>query len=232
MSIDMAERHLALRLEAPLQSWGSESSYNIRRTESLPTKSALAGICCAAIGIERGTEDEQEFLKGFSTLKMLSMSIPKKVDGRELETWRLQDFHTVRNSKTAEGGEKKSHITKREYLTDASFGAVLTGDATLIERISAGLEDPKWGIWLGRKSCIPSAPVFAGVFASETEAVAKLTGGKAKEEFTRQEDASSFAEGNGTLQDSAIAFGSGMEQRTFKPRRVNLTQGRQAAGLN
>ncbi len=40
-------RFLALRLEGPLQSWGFDSQYSRRSTGLMPTKSALAGMCCA-----------------------------------------------------------------------------------------------------------------------------------------------------------------------------------------
>jgi CRISPR system Cascade subunit CasD len=49
MSYD--NRFLALRLEGPLQSWGFDSQYNRRNTGLMPTKSAIAGMCCAALGL-------------------------------------------------------------------------------------------------------------------------------------------------------------------------------------
>ena len=57
-------------------------------------------------------------------------------------------------------------ITHRQYLLDARFGIILHGDRNLLERAAAALRDPVWGVWLGRKSCIPAAPVFAGLAAA------------------------------------------------------------------
>ena len=48
MSIEKA--YLALRLVGPMQAWGFESQYNRRNTGRFPTKSALAGLICAAFG--------------------------------------------------------------------------------------------------------------------------------------------------------------------------------------
>ena len=48
------DKYLALRLQGPLQSWGFDSQYNRRNTALMPTKSALAGMCCAALGFGRG----------------------------------------------------------------------------------------------------------------------------------------------------------------------------------
>ena len=41
---------LALRLEGPLQSWGFDSQYSRRSTALMPTRSAIGGMCCAALG--------------------------------------------------------------------------------------------------------------------------------------------------------------------------------------
>ena len=46
----MNANNLFLRLEGPLQSWGShESKFVIRRTGEAPTKSCVVGLLCAAI---------------------------------------------------------------------------------------------------------------------------------------------------------------------------------------
>ena len=41
---------LLLRLGAPLQSWGSESMYDRRETDMMPTKSGVIGMLAAALG--------------------------------------------------------------------------------------------------------------------------------------------------------------------------------------
>ena len=44
---------LLLRLSAPLQSWGSESVYDNRETDDMPTKSGVIGMLAAALGRKR-----------------------------------------------------------------------------------------------------------------------------------------------------------------------------------
>lgn len=44
---------LVLRLAAPLQSWGSASKFDIRRTHTEPTKSGVIGLLMAALGCPR-----------------------------------------------------------------------------------------------------------------------------------------------------------------------------------
>lgn len=230
---------LALRLEGPLQSWGFDSQYNRRNTSLMPTKSAIAGMCCAAIGCCRGSKQEQLFLEAFQSLRMTSIARGVK---KGLKTSRLQDYHTVgggynpnkhdeRGNITisaddgkprAKNGQSLAVLTHRQYLTDASFGVLLEGNSTFLKKIATALQNPVWGIWLGRKTCIPTAPVLAGLRGNRDEALKLLLGDKPLDLFTRQEDVESFADGRDSLPDMPVSFAT--EQRQFAPRRVKTWQ--------
>ncbi len=214
------KQFLVLRLEGPLQSWGFDSQYNRRNTGLMPTKSAIAGMCCAALGLSRGSKVELKFLKSFSEIRMTTIAIPKKVLEHELCVGRLQDYHTIQNTRKASGGIKGTHITHRQYLTDAAFGVLLEANTTILGNISRALADPKWGIWLGRKTCIPSAPILVGMHHNKNEALALLLGEEPIEAFTRQEDVKYFSEGKDSLPDSPVSFAP--SRRIFTPRRVRI----------
>ena len=47
---------LLLRLAGPLQSWGTDSKFEVRRTENEPSKSGVIGLVAAALGIRRNEE--------------------------------------------------------------------------------------------------------------------------------------------------------------------------------
>jgi CRISPR system Cascade subunit CasD len=215
---------LALRLEGSLQSWGFDSQYNRRNTGLMPTKSAIAGMCCAALGLPRGSDNEQEFLTEFGKVQMTAIDIPRNSLKKLLAVNRLQDYHTVQNTRKADGKLKDCHITHRQYLTDASFGIILEGNSDLMAKIASGLTNPVWGLWLGRKSCIPSAPVLAGLRDTRDEALKLLIGEAPLESFTRQEDVETFAEGKDSLPDQPVSFAS--DRRMFFPRRVRTHHGR------
>lgn len=214
---------LALRLQGPLQSWGFDSQYNRRNTGLMPTKSAIAGMCCAALGFERGGEKEAAFLAEFESVRMTTIAIPRNGSRKPLTVRRLQDYHTVQNTRKADGKMKDCHITHRQYLTDASFGIILAGSGSLLKKISEKLDDPVWGIWLGRKTCIPSAPVLAGLRDTQEDALKLLIGNSPLESFTRQEDVETFAEGKDSLPDRPCSFAS--DRRMFSPRRVITRHG-------
>lgn len=49
---------LLLRLEGPMQSWGVQSRFGMRDTESEPSKSGVIGLLCAALGLPRSANLE------------------------------------------------------------------------------------------------------------------------------------------------------------------------------
>lgn len=225
--------YLALRLEGPLQSWGFESQYNRRNTGLLPTKSAILGMCCAALGIPRGSEEEKALLEQSVDLHLLTVAIPRLLKygekSAELSVRRITDYHTVQNTKTASGVLKPTHLTYRQYLCDASFACVLSGNTKLINRLAKnesgyGLENPVWGIWLGRKACIPTAPILAGVFPDEAGALRELLGGQSLEVFIHQREVERFEDGNDSLPDQPLCFAAPDGIRKFAPRRVALKE--------
>lgn len=214
---------LALRLEGPLQSWGFDSQYNRRNTGLMPTKSAIAGMCCAALGYGRGSNQEHDFLASFTNVRMTAIAIPRKGSKKELSVRRLQDYHTVQNTRRASGGLNTDCVlTHRQYLSDASFGVVLEGEASLLKQIADGLGNPVWGVWLGRKACIPTAPVFAGLRCTQNDALTDLIGDNALDAYIRQIEVENFEDGRDSLPDMPVSFAS--ERRTFSPRRVSTRQ--------
>jgi len=175
-------KHLALYLRAPLQSWGASSKFGDRGTLDAPTRSGLLGLLAAACGVDKNDETrDREWLARAAKLSVAVLAF-RRGD-------RMADYHTVgaRYDKddpwqkrmiptTPDGKPRGTDLTHRDYLADSVFGAVLSGDDALIDEMATGLADPVWGVWLGRKSCIPTEPIFAGVFESEDAARNALAG--------------------------------------------------------
>jgi len=154
----MTANTLFLRLEGPLQAWGvQESKFAIRRTAEAPTKSGGIGLLCAALGISRSEAPERWLPK----LSGLLMAV--RIDAPGVRWW---DYHTVgakMQMRIAEGpGKSKpgAMLTRREYLCDASFLVALQGQTALIAELENALRQPKWTLYLGRKSCPPTRPML------------------------------------------------------------------------
>ena len=135
---------LLLRLAGPLQSWGTDSKFEVRRTENEPSKSGVIGLVAAALGIRRNEE--------ISELNSLRMGVRVDQEG-EL----MRDFHTAHS-------EKNSYITTRYYLADAVFLVGLESqDEEFLKKIEYALKHPAFPLFLGRRSCPPEAGLVVGI---------------------------------------------------------------------
>src|ERR1039458_7254817 len=224
--------HLALMLDAPLQSWGFASRFQRRTTGLHPTKSGVVGLLCAALGAAKGSPTEREWLPRLAGLRMTVVTIPRRpvaaftsTRSEELPLRRLEDFHTVLNTRRASGAPNNDPVvTHRQYLLDARFGVLLAGESEVLSRAANALRDPVWGVWFGRKCCLPAAPLYRAGPCDEAAAWHALTGDAPREQFSRVEEVTRFEDGTDSIQDQPLSFGtadsSGPEARRFTPRRV------------
>lgn len=217
--------YLALYFDAPLQSWGYASKFDRRTSLAHPTRSGVIGLLCAALGVDR-TDTH-----GLARLDALTVTVYAFTMGG-----RLTDYHTIGGGydpatqsgsicTTGEGkvrqknGQSIAVITYREYLEGSRFGAVVSADATLVDELAAAVRNPVWGVWLGRKACIPAARVFEGIHAAEEEALASLCRAAGVESAMRVvREAATFADGNDTVMDRPLDFSP--NGRRFAPRRI------------
>lgn len=144
---------LLLRLEAPLQSWGLRGRWDVRDTGKEPSKSGIVGLLGCALGYKKGDPRLEAELDA-----KLVLGIREEREGTE-----SLDFQTINGDHfVADGGIKKDYtvVSPRAYLHDASFLVAIGGPAELLSRCKAALESPRWPIYLGRKSCVPTRPVL------------------------------------------------------------------------
>jgi len=182
----MPEPILLLRLEGPLQSWGVRSRWSRRDTGPEPSKSAIIGLLGCAAGILRPdwraeADPDMTLEQGDKALRFgVRIDRPGSIE---------TDYHTVQGRFWQADGKMKtaSHvsgvkadeadhdpphteITWRDYLHDAAFlVALASDDPALLGKLAGELQHPdwpgdlrrpKWPVYLGRKSCVPSRPIF------------------------------------------------------------------------
>ena len=138
---------LLLRCVGPMQSWGSRSRFQERDTEREPTKSGIIGLLCAALGRDRA--------EPMDDLAALRMGVRVDLEGRV-----ENDYHTALNVLKANQSGTDTQISNRAYLADAAFLVGLEGDVTLLEQLQQALKNPRWPLFLGRKSFVPGCPIY------------------------------------------------------------------------
>lgn len=131
----------------PMQSWGTRSRFQERDTEREPSKSGVIGMLCAALGRDRS--------EPVGDLAALKIAVRVDREGK-LE----KDFQTAQNVAVAGGNTTQDLLSNRYYLADAAFLVGLEGPFELLTTLHAALARPVWPMFLGRKSYVPSKPLF------------------------------------------------------------------------
>ncbi|MGN5183509.1 type I-E CRISPR-associated protein Cas5/CasD [Aeromonas veronii] len=140
---------LLLRLQGPMQSWGTTSRFDERDTQLEPSKSGVLGLICAALGRDRS--------ESVDDLAALQMGV--RVDREGVV---LRDYQTATGIVNAAGkvDMKRTVVSPRYYLSDAAFLVGFEGEQALLDQIHQALKTPHWPLSLGRKGCLPSPPVY------------------------------------------------------------------------
>ncbi|GAA4612841.1 type I-E CRISPR-associated protein Cas5/CasD [Actinoallomurus liliacearum] len=164
---------LVLRLAGALQSWGDRSSFNRRDTRPEPTKSGVIGLLAAAAGRPREQPLDD----------LLDLQLGVRVDQPGTL---LRDYHTVSDYRgrplpqagvSAKGIQrptspaKHTHVTQRFYLQDAIFLAAIAGPHDLIGTLATAVTRPAFPLALGRRSCVPTQPIFLALRTGTLEDV-------------------------------------------------------------
>ena len=149
---------------------------------------------------------------------------------------RLIDYHTIgggydddewmKRPRAASGAKLNTVLSDRHYLLDARFGVLLEGPPECLDEIAAKLRNPTWGLWLGRKCCIPATPLLVGVGSDRNCAWSLLLKAAGLEEGRLLTEFDPVIEGDEAegvdaewLNDTTVGFGAPLGQR-HGPRRI------------
>lgn len=155
---------LLLRLQGPMQSWGTTSRFDERDTQLEPSKSGVLGLICAALG-----RDRKEPVDDLAALRMAV-----RVDREGIP---MRDYQTATGVVVASSGKAdrdRTVVSQRYYLADAIFLVGLEGEQELLAQISDALRAPHWPLCLGRKSFVPSMPVHLPDGLQEADLITAL----------------------------------------------------------
>ena len=181
---------LALYLDAPMIGCGVSGFKELRASNPYPTKSEIVGLLAAALGVDRSDDAGKEAISQldfsiivfqYSHKRNSSEILPDycaigagyaKI-GYKKGDYTYKDFYEYIPKKPS-GLLAKNKCVKKEYIHNSKFGCVVTGERSFIEKLEAAMERPKWGYWIGRKSCIPCTPIAQKVHDTPKLALAEL----------------------------------------------------------
>ena len=216
---------------------GLASRFTRRTTALHPTKSGVLGLLAAAMGVDKHGPDEFAKIARLASLQCTTVTLPKKRGETELRIQRLSDYHTIglgydkdtdwmKKPRAASGATLETVLSERHYLLDARFGVLLEGEKGWLEQIAAALRNPTWGLWLGRKCCIPASPLLVGLAGDRDAAwYLLLKAARLPEDslITAFDHVIEGEEAEGLdvewLNDSPVAFGAPLGER-HAPRRI------------
>ena len=169
----MGKPILLLRLEAPLQSWGTRSRWDVRDTASEPTKSGIIGLLGCALGYSMRDPRLEQLNEA------LRFGVRVEHPGRVIVDYQtITDFlPTAAGEFKFSGGAGKGPPEKliaelkepatiqspRAYIEDGAFLVALEatdGNSAVLDDCVRSIQQPRWPLFLGRKACVPTRPIF------------------------------------------------------------------------
>ena len=162
-----------LRLRAPMAAFGGEivDAHGVIR--NVPAQSMLTGLLANALGWERSMRDEHQTLQDrivFGAVWERDIGLRRMVDyqtaqlGKNDRAWTTRGVPAGRDggAATYEG----SHQRWREYHADLRLSVALRLEpehsSPTLDELRAALDRPARPLFIGRKCCLPSSPIFGG----------------------------------------------------------------------
>ena len=194
-------RHLILNLESPLMAFGGETIDNYGVTRWFPAASMLTGLFANALGwrrIERerhqGLQDRLVFaaridrepaggvrLTDYQTVQMADSVDLFVQNNKWVIGWTTRGTPDTRAGALGSTGSGPfTHQRYRDYFADMRVTVALRlnpeGESATLDELAHALEEPARPLFIGRKPCLPSAPLFAGYIEAENalDALLKL----------------------------------------------------------
>lgn len=148
----MSTHVLLVRLAAPLQSWGVASHFSHRDSHVRPSKSAVVGLCAAALGRDR--------TDAVDDLASLVFGVRADHPGTP-----VRDYHTV--------GAGRFPLRPRDVITDHRRAAAVA--ASMEAADGPGFGHHELAGWYGAPKKITADPVSGTLVSAELSRTAMIT---------------------------------------------------------
>ncbi len=161
-------KYLVFQLYGPMAAWGEIAVGETRRSAVHPSKSTILGLLAAACGIDRNDEETH-----IAMAHAYNIAVKVLAPGSL-----LVDYHTVQvppRQRNAEFKTRKEELTadklgtllsNRQYRCDAAYVVAVwikkQPAPFSVEKLADALQQPKYTLYLGRRSCplaLPLCPI-------------------------------------------------------------------------
>lgn len=179
----MNQRWLVLRLEAPLMAFGDVSIDHVGPTREHPSLSMVTGLLANALGLDWTETAAHDALQDRIVMASAIVDDAERViDTQNAQLQKSDRGWTTRGMPEGRTGDSYSapHRRRRTFIADAEARVALTLDPVeaypKLDDLAAAVDRPARPIFIGRKSCLPTAPLNAGIVSagSAHEALAGL----------------------------------------------------------
>ena len=164
-------QHIILTLEAPMMSFGREKIDYNRPTWTFPGLSMVTGLLANALGYSRADPRIHQLQQRIKFASRIDRHQPNLLPMREYQTATLQHrdsgWTTRGVPERRAGGPKKyntTHVMLLEFHTDMMVTLALRlephDQQPTLDQLEQALNYPKRPLFIGRKSCLPSRPIF------------------------------------------------------------------------
>lgn len=169
---------LFLRLDAPLLSFGAPIVDGLGVIQPFPGLATLAGLLGNALGYDHRDVDRLSTLQRRLRYAVRCDRAPEKLTDFQTvdlgKEWMSQGGWTTSGLVDERGkGEATSgtHIRTRDYWADGVYTVVVAlaspAESPTLSDLEAALSEPARPLFIGRKSCLPAAPLLLGKAATQ-----------------------------------------------------------------
>ena len=179
-------RVLLVRLRAPLMSFGAPAVDDVSPAGDWPTRSMLTGLFGCALGYRKHHTQQLTRLQERLVYAARCDRVPKRMV--DLQTARVGQGDMAESQLTPYGWmsfrdaqwlRSNPVMRRREYLVDGDFLVAVAlnqaGESPTVDELAAKLDRPEGVLSIGRRPCIPSTRLNAGVVDVDKLLVALMT---------------------------------------------------------
>ena len=165
-------QHLILGLESPLMAFGGETVDNLGVIRRFPSASMITGLLANALGWRRIERERHQQLQD-------RLVFASRIDREPAGGVRMTDFQTAQLGASDKGWTTRGapderaggantynapHLRYRDYFADMSVTVALRlqpdSEEPTLDDLARALQEPARPLFIGRKPCLPSAPLY------------------------------------------------------------------------